>query len=53
MAYFADLTFYTNFGDFETTAKDVAWFDRGHAFLTAAPSDETLDLLWRFCSAPR
>ena len=52
MAYFADLTFYTYFGGLETTAKNVGWLQRGHAFPTAAPSDETLDLLWRFCSVP-
>jgi hypothetical protein len=48
VAYFADLTFYAYFGDLETTAKNVGWFERGHAFPAAAPSDETLDLLWRF-----
>lgn len=52
MAYFADLTFYTYFGGLETTAKNVGWLQRDHAFPTAVPSEETLDLLWRFCSVP-
>jgi len=52
VAYFADLTFYTYFGGLETTAKNVGWLQRGHAFPTATPSGETLDLLWRFCSSP-
>jgi hypothetical protein len=52
VAYFADLTFYTYFGGLETTAKNIGWLQRGHAFPTAAPSGETLDLLWQFCSVP-
>lgn len=52
MAYFADLTFYTYFGGLETTAKNVGWLQRGHAFPIAVPSEETVDLLWRFCSVP-
>ena len=52
MAHFADLTFYTYSGDRWPTAKNVGWLKQGHAFPTAAPSEETLDLLWQFCSAP-
>ena len=52
MAYFADLTFYTYFGDQWATAKNVGWLQRGHPFPRAAPSEETLDLLWQFCSVP-
>jgi len=52
VAYFADLTFYTYFGSLETTAKNVGWLQRGYAFPREAPSEETLDLLWKFCSVP-
>ena len=53
MAYFADLTFQTYHGEqWPATAKNVGWLQRGHPFHTATPSQETLDLLWQFCSAP-
>lgn len=52
MAYFPDLTFYTYAGLDPSGAKNVGWLKRGHSFATETPSDETLELLWSFCSAP-
>ena len=52
MAYFPDLTFYTYAGRDPSGAKNVGWLQRGHAFDTEIPSEETLELLWSFCSAP-
>jgi len=49
MAYFADLSPYYDLRD-DLPARNVGWLQRGHAFETMAPSEETLDLLWSFCS---
>lgn len=49
MAYFPDLSFYEYTRD-SPAAKNVGWLERDHDFERAPPSEETLDLLWRFCS---
>src|SRR5215470_12413549 len=49
MAYFSDLTFYEYLPGNPPETKNVGWLQRGHAYETASPSEETLDLLWGFC----
>lgn len=49
MAYFNDLSFYDYLPGNPLETKNVGWLQRGHAYETVAPSEETLDLLWRFC----
>jgi hypothetical protein len=51
MAYFSDLTSYCYLEDMPA-AKNVGWLRQGHEFDTMAPTEETLDLLWSFCSFP-
>lgn len=51
VAYFSDLTPYCYFKDMPA-AKNIGWLQRGYGFDTIAPSEETLDLLWRFCQVP-
>jgi hypothetical protein len=52
VAYYPDLTFYSYAGRNTPGVKNVGWLKRDRAFATEAPSEETLDLLWSFCSAP-
>src|SRR5438046_1705385 len=49
MAYFPDLSIYQYASD-SPLAKNVGWLERGHEFERALPSEETLDLLWSFCT---
>lgn len=50
MAYFSDLSFYDYFRGNPAGTKNVGWLQRGHAFETMVPSEETLELLWTFCT---
>jgi hypothetical protein len=50
MTYFKDLTDYTYTPDLFPAGNNIGWLGRGHAFPTATPDEETLDLLWLFCS---
>jgi hypothetical protein len=50
MTYFKDLTDYTYAPDLFPAGNNIGWLGRGHAFPTATPDEETLDLLWLFCS---
>jgi hypothetical protein len=50
MTYFKDLTNYTYGAGLFPAGNNIGWLGRGHAFPTATPDEETLDLLWLFCS---
>src|SRR5258708_2750730 len=50
MAYFPDLTFYDYSSDNSPETKNIGWLQRGREFETMAPAEETLELLWSFCS---
>jgi hypothetical protein len=50
MAYFPDLTFYSYFSHNPPETQNIGWLARGHEFDCMTPSEETLDLLWSFCS---
>jgi hypothetical protein len=50
MPYFSDLSPYCYCSD-DVQAKNIGWLQRGHRFDTAEPSEDTLDLIWEFCSA--
>lgn len=52
MAYFSDLTFYSYSGEGTPGTKNIGWLQRGHAFDTAVPSEDTLESLWAFCKVP-
>jgi hypothetical protein len=47
MVYFTDLSFESYYSE---PSLNVGWLRRGHEFETISPSEETLDLLWTFCS---
>jgi hypothetical protein len=50
MTYFPDLTFYSYSSHNPSGTQNVGWLARGHDFDRMTPSEETLDLLWSFCS---
>jgi hypothetical protein len=50
MAYYPDLTLYEYFAHNEASTQNVGWLERGHEFERVAPSEETLGLLWGFCT---
>jgi hypothetical protein len=47
MTFFSDLSLD---GYSSEPCINVGWLERGHEFETMSPSEETLDLLWSFCS---
>ena len=46
MTYFEDLSDYQD----RANVKRIGWLERGRSFQKTLPSDETLDLLWNFCT---
>src|SRR5712664_4095502 len=51
MAHFEDLSDYAyTTGFIRPGTKAIGWLARGHAFPTANPNEEVLDLLWLYCS---
>lgn len=50
MSYFEDLSDYRYFvGGFRAGTVNIGWLEDGHAFNTAPPENQILDLLWEFC----
>ncbi len=50
MTFFPDLSFYDYLRDNKVPERNIGWLERGHEFERMAPSEETLDLLWSFCT---
>jgi hypothetical protein len=50
MAYFSDLSFYRYSRDDNREAKNVGWLQQDRKFDRIEPSEETLGLLWSFCT---
>jgi hypothetical protein len=51
MAYFPDLSQYEYIQEARSPGvRNVGWLEHGHAFEKLKPSEETLDLLWSFCT---
>jgi hypothetical protein len=51
MAYYEDLSEYKYDLSFSHTGtRNIGWLAKGHGFPIAEPSDETLGILWLFCS---
>lgn len=50
MAYFPDLTFYSYSSDGPQETQNIGWLARDHEFDKMTPAEETLDLLWSYCS---
>ena len=51
MTYFEDLSDYS-FGRaifFRPVTRNVGWLGKGYAFETAQPTEDLLDLVWRYC----
>src|SRR5579859_2442431 len=51
MTYYRDLSGYEYFPEYDRPGtKNIGWLEHGHEFDIMVPSEEILELLWRFCA---